>query len=165
MAPEQVLIPAEKKARPWWEKVDTRYLLRRLRTSTDRIELAAVLVELADRAERNHILQETLSKIQLRPPLNVFEYRKPRNRKGFWARIPYTREHPTEPQLMAKLEFSETSYSLFGERGRVERPDGTQIARAPYLLGERMRGRTFVDEEARIEKKRQRAIERIALVQ
>lgn len=159
--PEQVLIPVKEKVRPWWQKVDTEYLLKRLRTSVDRMEVAAILVELADRAERNPVLQERLKKMQLRPPFNVMEYVKPYNKKGFWRRIPFWREHPTEAQLKAKLELSEIAYSLFGEKGTVERPDGTQIPRLTQSVGERMRGMNFLSEEEQAERQRQKSVARI----
>ena len=158
---EQVAVPRK---RFWWQRVDTKYLFKKLQTSKNRVEIAAVLVELAERAERNPLLQEMLSKIELRPPFDIFEYIKPKNRKGYFARKPYWREHPTLPQLMAKLEFSEMNYSLFGERGLVERNDGTYIARVPYLVGEMMKGRTFVGEDELIERKRQKMIDRIVQV-
>lgn len=154
-------IPVKEKARPWWEKVDTRYLLRRLVNSTDRMETAAILVELADRADRKPFLQEILSKMQLRPPFHVFEYRKASGKKGYWARIPYTREHPSAGELEARLTFSEIAYSLYGTRGTVERPDGTRIGLANHLQGEIMRGMEIVGEE-KVERQKQKAVERIA---
>ncbi len=155
------VIPQGKKARPWWEKVDTRYLLRRLHISADRMEIAAILVELADRAERNTALQEILRKMQLRPPFDIFEYRKGEKRKGFWVRIPHTREHPSMSQSETRLEFSEIAYSLFGTKGTVERLDGTRIGRLNDIQGEVMRGMKFVSEDEKAERQRQKAMERI----
>lgn len=142
--------------------ITNQQMVQRMQTSKDTIEMAEILTEFAERAEHNVMLQESLRKIRLRPPFDRFEYRKPGNRKGFWARKPYWREHPTVPQLEARLELSETAYSLYGERGAVERPDGTRIARVPHLVGEQMRGMKFVSEDERAERKRQRIIERIA---
>jgi len=139
----------------------TRSLLKQVRAPTDRMGFARVLVELAENAENNPMLQETLKKIKLPPPYDVMEYRKPENRKGFWARIPYTREHPSEGELEARLAFSEIAYSLFGTNGTVERPDGTRIARLNYYQGEIMRGMKFVSDDKKTERQRQRVMERI----
>lgn len=152
-------IPARKY---WWEKADTKYLLRKLVNTADRMGTAAILVELAERAEKNPLLQELLSKTQLPPPFHVFEYRKPSGKKGYWARIPYTREHPSEGELLARLTFSEVASSLYGTRGIVERSDGTRIARVPHLVGETMRGMEIVSSEEKAERQKQRAVERIA---
>lgn len=150
------------KKRPWWEKVDTKYLLRRLAGITDRMEMAAVLVELADRADRNAFLHELLGKLQLPPPFHVFEYRKASGKKGYWARIPYTREHPSAGELEARLTFSEIAYSLYGTKGTVERPDGTRIGCVNHLQGEIMRGMEIVSNEDKVERQKQKAVERIA---
>lgn len=142
--------------------INNQQMLQRLQTSRDTMEIAELLTEFAERAEHNVMLQEFLRKVRLRPPFDRFEYRKPGNRKGFWARKPYWREHPTVLQLEARLELSETAYSLYGESGTVERPDGTRIARVPHLVGEQMRGKKFASEDELAERKRQRTIERIA---
>lgn len=161
--PEQVQIEKIRaKKKPWWEKVDTKYLLRRLVNSRDRTETAAILVELADRAERNPLLQEILGKMQLPPPFHIFEYRKASGKKGYWARIPYTREHPSAGELEARLTFSEIAYSLYGTRGTVERSDGTRIGLVNHLQGEIMRGMEIVSDEEKVERQKQKAIERIA---
>lgn len=139
-------------------------LLKQVQTLEDRIEIAAVLVELANHAENNPRLQEILKKIKLRPPFNVLEYIKPRNRRGYWARKPYWREHPTIPQLEARLELSNISYSLYRLKGTVERPDCTHIPRNSYLVGELMRGTKFVSEEEIAQRRRQKSVERIAMV-
>lgn len=139
-------------------------LLKQTQTLEDRIEIAAVLVELANHAENNPRLQEILKKIKLRPPFNVLEYIKPRNRRGYWARKPYWREHPTIPQLQARLELSNISYSLYRLKGTVERPDSTRIPRDSYLVGELMRGKKFVSEEEIAQRRRQKSIERIVKI-
>lgn len=139
----------------------TRSLLKQVQAPKDRMEVARVLVELAENAERNPMLQEILRKIKLPPPYDVMEYRKPGNRKGFWARIPYTREHPSEGELETRLAFSEVAYSMFGTKGTVERPDGTRIARLNYLQGEIMRGMNVVSDDQKAEKQRQKVMERI----
>ncbi len=141
-------------------------LLKQIQTLEDRIEIAAVLVELADCAENNPVLQKILRKIKLRPPFSVLEHIKPHNRKGFWARKPCWREHPTIPQLQARLEFSELSYSLYGLKETIKRHDSdrTRIPCDSYLIGELMRGKKFVSEEEIAERHRQRIIERIAKV-
>ena len=139
----------------------TRYLLKQVQVPKDRMEIARVLVDLAENAENNPMLQETLRKTKLPPPYDVLEYRKPANKKGFWARIPYTREHPSEGQLETRLVFSEIAYSLFGTKGAVERPDGTRIARLNHLQGEVMRGMKVVSEDEKAERQKRKAMERI----
>lgn len=139
----------------------TRYLLKQVQTPKDRMEIARVLVELAENAENNPMLQETLRKIKLPPPYDVMEYRKRGNSKGYWARIPYTREHPSEGEVETRLTFSEIAYSLFGTKGTVERQDGTRIARLNHIQGEIMRGMKVVSEDEKTEKQRQKAMDRI----
>lgn len=126
------------------------------------MEIAEILTEFAERAEYDSMLQKMLKKVKLRPPFDVLEYVKPINKKGFWRRKPHWREHPSIQQAEARLELSETAYSLYGERGVVERSDGTRIPRESYLVGESMRGRKFVSEEAQAERRRLEIIERIA---
>lgn len=139
----------------------TRQLLRQVQIHKDRIEMARLLVELAENAENNPRLQELLKKTELPPPFDILEYRKPENRKGFWARKPYTREHPSENELETRLAFSEIAYSLFGIKGTVERYDGTRIGRLNYLQGEIMRGMKVVSEEKKEAKQKQKTVERI----
>ena len=139
----------------------TRYLLKQVQAPKDRMEIARVLVELAENAENNPMLQETLRKIKFPPPYDVMEYRKRENSKGFWARIPHTREHPSKEELETRLTFSEVAYSLFGTKGAVERSDGTRIARLNQLQGEIMRGMKFVSEDEKAEKRRRKVMERI----
>lgn len=141
--------------------VRTRYLLKQVQTPKDRMEIARVLVELAENAENNSMLQETLRKIKLPPPYDVLEYRKPGNRKGYWARIPHIREHPSAGEVETRLAFSEIAYSLFGTKGAIERSDGTRIGRLNYLQGEILRGMRFVSEDEKAERQRQKAMERI----
>jgi len=139
----------------------TRYLLKQVQTPKDRMEFARVLVDLAENAENNPMLQETLRKIKFPPPYDVLEYRKRGNSKGFWARIPYTREHPSRGELETRLTFSEIAYSLYGTKGNVERSDGTRIARLNHLQGEIMRGMEVVSEVEKAEKQKQKAMDRI----
>ena len=139
----------------------TRYLLKQVQTPKDRMEIARVLVELAENAENNPMLQETLRKIKLPAPYDVLEYRKRGNSKGYWARIPYTREHPSEGELETRLTFSEIAYSLYGTKGTVERPDGTRIARLNHIQGEIMRGMKFVIEDEKAERRKRKAMERM----
>lgn len=152
------------KIRPTRKRADTRHLLRMLANPVDRMETAAALVELAERAEKTPLLQEILGKIQLPPPFHIFEYRKPSGKTGYWARIPYTREHPSASQLEARLTFSMISNSLYGTKGTVERQDGTRIATVPHLVGKIMSGMEIVSEEERAERQKQRAVERIAQI-
>lgn len=119
-------------------------------------------MELADRAEHNVMLREILKKTVLPPPFNVFEYIKPKNRRGYWSRKPYWREYPTKAQLQARLQFSKISYSLFGTKGTFERADGTRIGRVNQLAGDMMRHRKIINKEEQEETKKQKAIERIA---
>lgn len=141
--------------------ITTKQLYRQIQNSNDRMEVARILVELADRAEHNVMLREILRKTVLPPPFNVFEYIKPNNRRGYWARKPYWREYPTKAQLQVRLQFSKISYSLFGTKGTFERPDGTRIGRVNQLAGDLMRSRKIVSKEEREERKKQKAIERI----
>ncbi|MBU3967578.1 MAG: hypothetical protein KKG76_09415 [Euryarchaeota archaeon] len=140
-------------------------LFNKLQTTRDRIGIARVLVELASRAEHNPTLQEVLAKIRLPSPFNVVEYVRPGDRrKGYWARIPYTREHPSVAQVQARLEFSKINFSLFGTKGTVERPDGTRIGRVNLIVGDLMRSQRIVSEEEKADRQKQKAIERIAAV-
>jgi hypothetical protein len=140
-------------------------LFNRLQSAQDRIEVAAILVELAERAERNVILQEALKKVELPPPYNILKYTSPSpggRKKGYWGRVPYTHDFPSINQVQARLEFSKINYSLFGTKGTVERPDGTRIGRVNFIAGELMRSRRVVSEEEKADRQRQKAIERIA---
>lgn len=139
----------------------TRYLLKRVQAPKDRMEIAGVLVELAENAENNPMLQEVLRKIKLPPPFNVLEYRKPANKKGYWARIPHGREHPSEGELETRLIFSEIAHSLFGTKGTVKRPDGTRIGRLNHLQGELMRGMKVMSQDEKAERDRRKTVDRI----
>ncbi|MDO8724898.1 MAG: hypothetical protein Q7J35_02385 [Candidatus Methanoperedens sp.] len=136
-----------------------------MQTTQDRMEIARVLVEFAERAERNPTLQNTLRKMELPAPFNVIEYVKPGNRRGYWARKSYSREHPSVAQAQARLEFSEINYSLFGTKGTVERSDGTRIGRVNFIAGELMRSRKIISEEEKADRQKQRAIERLVQVE
>ncbi len=138
------------------------HLFNKLQTARDRIEIARVLVELAARAERNPTLQEVLRKIELPAPYNILKYTSPGDRrKGYWGRIPYTRDFPSINQVQARLEFSKINYALFGTKGTVERPDGTRIGRVNFMAGELMRARKIVSEGERADRQRRKAIERL----
>lgn len=139
----------------------TRQLIRQVQAPKDRMEMARLLVELAENAENSPRLQELLRNTKLPPPFDILEYRKPENRKGFWARIPYTREHPSAGELETRLAFSEIAYSLFGIKGTVERHDGTRIGRLNYLQGNIMRGMKAGSEETTKAKQKQKTVERI----
>lgn len=142
------------------------HLFNKIMTTQSRIEMAAILVELAERAERNLTLQEFLRKTRLPAPYNVLEYISPGGRRrGYWGRIPHTRDFPSINQVQARLEFSKINYSLFGTKGTVERPDGTRIGLVNYFAGELMRSRRVVSEEEKAGRLRQKAIERIALAE
>lgn len=135
--------------------------LERLKTSDDRYVIAMAMLDLADRAERAPLLQEILRKIELKPPFDIFEYVKCCNRKGFWRRSPINPEHPTIAQAEFQLEASIINASLFGIKGVVDRLDGTRIPLAIHLAGERLRGRKFTSDEAKEERTREKAIERM----
>jgi hypothetical protein len=146
--------------------ITNKQLLKQLYAQTDRMSLAAILVELAERAENNPMLQEILRKIKLPPTFDTLEYIKPGNRKGYWARKPCWREHPTVNQREARLRFSKINYSLYGIKGIIVRPDGTRISQVNALAGELMKdaGRIASNGEREARKKRE-LIERIAQTQ
>jgi hypothetical protein len=114
-----------------------------------------MMVELADRAERNIFLQELLRKIKMPQPFDTFEYKRGNERrKGHWARRAYTRDFPTPAQLEARIQISELSHELSGTKGNVERKNDTIIARLNYIVGEELRGKRFVSDEEKEERKK-----------
>jgi len=131
--------------------------------AASRVDAAAALVALADEAERSPWLQEYLRRAALPPPFHIFEYVKPANRHGYWARKPFWREHPTPAQVHARLRFSKINYLLYGTEGTVERQDGTRISRISHLAGELMRGKIVTDVEKE-ERRKLRSIERLLLL-
>lgn len=142
-------------------------LLRMLQASIhNRVMIAIILVELADRAERDPLLQEELHMIIPPPPLDNLEYVRPHIQrtytKGYWRRVRYNLEMPTIPWAESMLALSEHAYSLFGTKGVITRPDGTQINRVVHALGEKFRGVRYVTDEELVERKRRRAVERMA---
>lgn len=152
--PQQSL-PIPKK-RYWVNAVSTEYLLNRLsRSQDDRLTIASMMVELADRAERNIFLQELLRKIKMPQPFDTFEYKRGNvRRKGHWARRAYTRDFPTPAQLEARIRVAELSHSLSGTKGNVERDNDTKIARINYIVGEELRGKKLVSDDEREERKK-----------
>ena len=144
------------KKRHWINEVSTEYLLNRLsRLQDDRLTIASMMVELADRAERNIFLQELLRKIKMPQPFDIFEYKRGNvRRKGHWARRAYTRDFPTPAQLEARIQISELSHELSGTKGNVERKNDTIIARLNYIVGEELRGKRFVSDEEKEERKK-----------
>lgn len=159
---QQVQQPPPPKKRYWVNAVSTEYLLNRFsRFNDDRLTTAAMMIELAERAERNVFLQELLRKIRLPYPYDVFEYKRGNaKRKGHWARWAYTRDFPTPAQLEARIQVAELSHSLFGTKGNVERDNDTTIARINYIVGEELRGKKIVsDEETEERKKLSRIVE------
>jgi len=138
-------------------------LFDRLQIAQDRVEVATILVDLATRAERNTALQNVLRNIKLPSPYDVLEYTRPssRGKKGYWGRIPSWRQYPSIAQAQARLTFSEINFSLFGTKGTVERPDGTRIGLVNHLVGEFMRSRRIVNEEEKVDRQRQKAMDRI----
>lgn len=143
-------------------------LFRLLQASVhNRVMIAVILVELAERAERDQMLQEILHKIIPPPPLDDLEYVRPHDfrgtvTKGYWRRVRYTLDMPTIPMAEHQLAVSKASYSMFGTKGTVERPDGTQITRIAHTIGEQFRGVRYTTDEEIAERKKRRAIERMA---
>ena len=151
--PQSLPIPNK---RYWVNAASTEYLLNRLsRLQDDRLTIASMMVELADRAERNAFLQELLRKIKMPQPFDSFEYKRGNiRRKGHWARRAYTREFPTPAQLEARIQVAELSHSLSGTKGNVERDNDTKIARINYIVGEELRGKKLVSDDEREERKK-----------
>lgn len=143
-------------------------LFRILQASVhNRVMIAIILVELADRAERDQMLQEMLHKIIPPPPLEKLEYVRPHEfrgtyTKGYWRRVRYTLDMPTIPMAEHRLAVSKLAYSLFGTKGTVERPDSTQITQVAHSVGEKFRGIRYTTDEEMAERKRRRAVERMA---
>lgn len=143
-------------------------LLRMLQASVqNRVMIAVILVELAERAQRDPMLQEILYKIIPPPPLDNLEYVRPHGfrgtvTKGYWRRVRYTLDMPTIPMAEHRLAVSKHAYSMFGTKGTVERPDGTQISHIVYSVGETFRGVRYTSDEELAERARQKAIARMA---
>lgn len=146
--------------------ITTYQLLRRVQTSKDRRIVAETLVELAQRAENDTMLRQILRKVTLPPPFDTLEYIKPSNRKGYWAKKPYWREHPTVNQREARLRFSRINYYLYGIKGTIVRPDGTRISQVNALAGELMKDAGKIESNGEREaRKKRELIERIAQTQ
>jgi hypothetical protein len=153
----QPLLPSPPVNKRYWiTEVSTEYLLNRLsRFKDDRLTIASIMVELADRAERNTFLQELLRKIKMPQPFDIFEYKRGNlRRKGHWARRAYTRDFPTPAQLEARIQISEISHELSGTKGNVKRNNDTIIPRLNYIVGEELRGKKYVSDEEKEEKKK-----------
>ncbi len=144
------------------------HLFQMLRASVhNRVMIAVILVELADRAERDPLLQEELHMVIPPPPLDNLEYVRPYEyrgsyTKGYWRRVRYTLDMPTISMAEHRLAVSKQAYSMFGTNGVFTRPDGTQITRVAHPLGEKFRGVRYSTEEEIAERKRRRAVERMA---
>lgn len=169
--PERVILPAFAPGSklPDLQRLKRWQLFRMLQASAhNRVMIAVILVELADRAERDQMLQEMLHKIIPPHPLDNLEYVRPHDfrgesyTKGYWRRVRYTLDMPTIPMAEHRLAVSKLSYSLFGRKGIVERLDGTQITRVAHTIGERFRGIRYTTDEEITERKRRRAVERMA---
>lgn len=168
--PERIILPAFAPGSklPDMQGLKRGHLFQMLRASVhNRVMTAIILVELADRAERDPLLQEELYMTIPPPPLDNLEYVRPHDfkgsyTKGYWRRVRYTLDMPTIPMAEHMLAVSKQAYSLFGTNGTVERPDGTQITRVAHTLGERFRGVRYTTEEEMVERKRRRAVERMA---
>lgn len=150
-------------------KLKRNQLFRMLQASVhNRVMIAVILVELADRAERDPLLQEELHMIIPPPPLDNLEYVRPHGfrgtsyTKGYWRRVPYTINMPTIPMAEHRLAVSKESYSLFGTKGVVVRPDGTQITRVAHTIGEKFQGVRYSTDEELAERKKRRTVERMA---
>lgn len=151
---EQPQLPTK---RYWVEAVSTEYLFNRLsRFKDDRLTTAAMMIELAERAERNVLLAELLRKINMPPPFDIFEYKRGNpTRKGHWAIRAYTREFPTPAQAEARLRVAELSHALTGTKGNVDRDNDTRIARINSIVGDQMRGMKFISDEDKEEKRKE----------
>lgn len=168
--PARVILPAFAPGSklPDLKRLKRDQLFRMLQGSVhNRVMIAVILVELADRAERDPLLQEELHMKIPPPPLDNLEYVRPHEfrgsyTKGYWRRVRYTLEMPTMPMAEHRLAVSKHQYSLFGTKGIVERQDGTQIPRTSHALGEMFRGVRYVTDEEIAERKRRRAVERMA---
>lgn len=160
----QLPSPPPPKKRYWVNSVSNKYLLNRfMRLQDDRLTIAAMMIELAERAERNVFLQELLRKVRLPAPYDVFEYKRGNaKRKGHWARWAYTRDFPTPAQLEARINVAELSHSLFGTKGNIDRDNDTTIARINYIVGEELRGKKIVRDEDKEERKKLSRIVEIA---
>jgi len=168
--PERIILPA---FAPGSKLPDLRglkrgHLFQMLQASVhNRVMIAIILVELADRAERDPLLQEELYMTIPPPPLDNLEYVRPHDfkgsyTKGYWRRVRYTLDMPTMPMAEHRFAVSKFSYSMFGTKGVVERPDGTQIPLPAHALGETFRGVRYMTDEEIADRKRRRAVERMA---
>lgn len=143
-------------------------LFRMLQASVHNgVMIAVILVELADRAERDQMLQEILHKIIPPHPLDNLEYVRPHEfkgtyTKGYWRRVRYTLDMPTISMAEHRLAISKQAYSMFGIKGTVERQDGTQITRVAHIISEKFRGVRYMTEEKLAERKKRRVVERMA---
>ena len=168
--PERVILPAFAPGSklPDLQRLKRDQLFRMLQGSVhNRVMIAVILVELADRAERDPSLQEDMHMIIPPPPLDNLEYVRPHDfrgtyTKGYWRRVRYTLDMPTIPMAEHRLAVSKQAYSLFGTKGTVDRQDGTQITRVAHTLGERFRGVRYMSDQDLAERKRRRAVERMA---
>lgn len=169
--PVQVILPAFAPGSklPDMQGLKRGHLFQMLQASVhNRVMIAIILVELADRAERDPLLQEELYMTIPPPPLDNLEYVRPHEfkggsyTKGYWRRVRHTLDMPTIPMAEHRLAVSNLSYSLFGTKGIVERPDGTRIPLPAHALGEMFRGVRYTSDEELVERKRRRAVERMA---
>lgn len=168
--PKRIILPAFAPGAPLpnLRGLKRHQLFRMLQAAVhNRVMIALVLIELADRAERDPLLQEELHMIIPPPPLDNLEYVRPHTRygnhaKGYWRKVQPNIEFPSIAQAEHRLAVSKYAYSLFGTKGVVVLPDGRQIARAVHSIGEKFRGVRYTTEEERAERKRRRALERMA---
>lgn len=110
-----------------------------------RKEIAEARVEI--KAGRFHTFEEVkrelgLSDLQL-------EWVKPGRdgRKGYFRKIPYTRERPSVAQAHARLRFSQVATSTFGVRGVVNTVDGRAIPMNAGLIAEKTVGSNYLTEQ------------------
>lgn len=147
------------------KKPKTTELITTISLSQDRIAIASAMVELAERAEKNELLQKALKKIELPPPFDIFGYRKGESgRRGGWYKKPNWMYERSPAQLYQQWKLSAIAYRLWGQKGNVVREDGTRIATINHMIGEELRGVKVISDVEKHERNRQRTIERIAQV-
>ena len=67
--------------------------------------------------------------------LGIIQYCNGPKRKFFRIR-PYTYDFPTKKQLEHRLKFAEEAFNRFGTKGTVKLPDGREINKVVYELGQ-----------------------------
>jgi hypothetical protein len=60
-------------------------------------------------------------------------------KRHFFRIKPYTDDFPTKKQLQQRLKLAEEAYKRFGTKGTVKLPDGREINKVVYELGQVLR--------------------------